>query len=525
MNTEISSIQQAIQSNNYQEAETLAWSLYKKNSNNFTVLKTLGLTLLLQQKYIGSIDMYLKCLQHNSEDFDVLCNLAFTYLKLEEFSKAYQFATKAASLKDSNYLPFSQVAEILMKKRDFDNSVKYCDLTLKMIDLKTLNQNIGIVHVYVDSLIAQGKRKNAVDFIRYYQDKSFNDEIFQHHATISPDTITDEDLSKVKKFLDQKNHQNHIHRAKHNAPFLFGLAKYFESKNELDKSEEYFYKGNEEILKIQRYFPLSHQKQISKIKKLFLTGFYENNLTNSNLGQGLIFIVGMPRSGTSLLESILGISKNTISGGELLSMHYLSGKYYLESSEDLSLLQEYKDISPGEIYENRIKFIRGDNSFFIDKLPGNYHNIGFIKCFLPKAKIVYIKRDPWDIAISIFKQFYVDNIPYAASFFNIAINIANHFELIRFWEQDMGFDFLTISYEDLVANTQEVSNKVFQYCEIDGAYDEELRKKFFSRTASKNQISKDIHTASISKNAFDGSREKFYEFLENQEKFWKKQSN
>ena len=97
-------------------------------------------------------------------------------------------------------------------------------------------------------------------------------------------------------------------------------------------------------------------------------------------------------------------------------MHYLSGKYYLESSEDLSLLQEYKDISPGEIYENRIKFIRGDNSFFIDKLPGNYHNIGFIKCFLPKAKIVYIKRDPWDIAISIFKQFYVDNIPYAASF-------------------------------------------------------------------------------------------------------------
>ena len=60
--------------------------------------------------------MYLKCLQHNSEDFDVFVNLAFTYLKLEEFSKAYQFATKAASLKDSNYLPFSQVAEILMKK-------------------------------------------------------------------------------------------------------------------------------------------------------------------------------------------------------------------------------------------------------------------------------------------------------------------------------------------------------------------------------------------------------------------------
>ncbi len=525
MNTEISSIQLAIQSNNYQEAETLAWSLYKKNSNNFTILKTLGLTLLLQQKYIGSIDIYLRCLKSNTEDFDVLCNLAFNYLKLEEFSKAYQFAMKAASLKESNYLPYSQIAEILMKKRDFDSSVKYCDLTLKMIDLNTLNQNIGIVHVYVDVLIAQGRRKDAVDFIRYYQDKSFNDEVFQHHANISPETITDKDLSIVNKFLNEENHQNHIHRAKHNAPFLFGLAKYFDSKHDQDKSEEYFHKGNNEILKIQRYFPLSHQKQINKIKELFLEDFFENNLTDSNLGQGLIFIVGMPRSGTSLLESILGINKNTISGGELLSMQYLSGKYYLEKSEDLSLLQEYKNRSPGEIYENRVNFIRGDNRFFIDKLPGNYQNIGFIKTFLPKAKIVYIKREPWDIAISIFKQFYVNNIPYAASFFNIAINIANHFELIRFWEQEMDFDFLTVSYEDLVANTEKISNKVFQYCEIDGAYDEELRKKFFSRTASKNQISKDIHTSSIAKREFDDSKEKFYEFLENQNKFWKKKAN
>ena len=95
-------------------------------------------------------------------------------------------------------------------------------------------------------------------------------------------------------------------------PFLFGLAKYFESKNELDKSEEYFYKGNEEILKFKDIFLLVIKNKLAKLKT-FLTGFYENNLTDSNLGQGLIFIVGMPRSGTSLLESILGISKNTIS--------------------------------------------------------------------------------------------------------------------------------------------------------------------------------------------------------------------
>ena len=523
MNTEISTIQQAIQSRNYHAAETLAWSLYKKNSKNLIVLKTLGLTLLLQEKYIGSIDIYLKCIKMNPEDFDVMCNLSFLYKSLEEYSKAFHYAIKAAEHKDANFLPYSHLAEILMRKRDFKTSLKYCELTLKMMDMDTLNQNIGVVHVYVDVLIAAGKKKEAVDFIRYYQDKSFNDEIFQHHAGISPETISEEDLSKAFRFLEIDNHQNHIKRAQHNAPFLFGLAKYFEYKKDKDKSEDFFYKGNEEILKIQRYFPLSHQKQILKIKDLFLNGFYDQNIKDSNLGSGLIFIIGMPRSGTTLLESILGSNENVISGGELLSMQYLAGKFYTENPEEL-YLDEYTNMGPGEIYLNRIKFIRENNQFFIDKLPGNYLNLGFIKTFLPKAKIIYIKRNPWDIAISLFKQFYVNNIPYAASFFNIAVNIANHDELIKFWGGKMKFDFLTISYEELVSDTENVSNEILKYCGIDGKYNEELRKKFFSRTASKNQISQGIHSSSISKESFESSKEKFFESLKNQEKFWEKQA-
>ena len=80
MNTEITRIQNAIQSKNFQEAEALAWKLFKANSKNFVVLKTLGLTLLLQGKYVGSIDIYMKCFKINNNDFDVLCNLAYLYL-------------------------------------------------------------------------------------------------------------------------------------------------------------------------------------------------------------------------------------------------------------------------------------------------------------------------------------------------------------------------------------------------------------------------------------------------------------
>lgn len=525
MNTEITRIQNAIQSKNFQEAEALAWKLFKANSKNFVVLKTLGLTLLLQGKYVGSIDIYMKCFKINNNDFDVLCNLAYLYLKLEEYSKSYNFVLKAINHPNSNYLPYSQMAEILMKKRDFEESLKYCELTLKMIDFNALKQNIGILHVYIDVMIALGKKTDAEKFIRYFQDKSFNDEIFQHHGSISPETISENDISKAKKFIDQEGYQNHILKAKHNAPFLFGLAKYYDYKKDKENSEKFFIKGNEEILKIQRYYPLNHQKNIIKIKELFNNGFYNNHLSKNDLGEGIIFIVGMPRSGTTLLESILGTNKNIISGGELISMHELSSAYYLDNHQKTLELEEYNNKSLGEIYLDRIKFIKGNKKYFIDKLPGNYHSIGFIKTFLPKAKIIYLQRDPWDIAISIFKQFYVDNIPYAASFFNIAINIANHSELIRFWKQEMHFDFITVSYEELVSNTQQISKEVFDYCNLEGSYDEGLRKRFFSRTASKSQISEGIHTSSISKKSFEGLKDKFFEALKNQEKYWQKTLN
>ena len=518
MNTEISSIKKAIEGQNFHEAESLAWSLYNRNSKNFIVLKTLALTLLLQDKRLGAIDIYLKCIRLEPNDYDVLCNLGFLYLKIEEFSKSYQYALRAESHPNANFIPYSQIGELLFKKRDFENSLKYFELALKFINIKTLSQNIGIIHHYVDVLIALKKKMQAEQFVRYYQDREFTPDIFHHHSSFSPETVLDGDLAKVEKLLNFSNHQNHITSARQKAPLFFGLAKYYDEQDK-KKSEEYFTKGNEEILKILRYFPLASQKYIQKTKELFYQDFYQKNLANNDSGKGLIFIVGMPRSGTTLLESIIATNKNVISGGELTSFNHLATAFINENKEQIEL-EEYKGLSVGEIYLNRIKFIQQSYPFFIDKLPDNYSCIGFIKTFLPQAKIIYIKRNPWDIAISLYKQFYVTNVPYASSFFNTAINIANHNELIRFWGDEMKFEFLTISYEELATQTEAVAQKVFEYCQLEGTYDEELRKKFFSRTASKHQITKAVNSSSISKKAFADQKDKFYEALQNQQKYW-----
>ena len=119
-----------------------------------------------------------------------------------------------------------------------------------------------------------------------------------------------------------------------------------------------------------------------------------------------------------------------------------------------------------------------------------------------------------------FKQFYVSNIPYASTFFNIAVIYANHEELIRYWGNTLNIDFLTIEYEDLVKKTSEMAELIFDHCNISHKYNPEKRKKFFARTASKNQVNKDVHTSSIGKKSLKITKRNFKNYLENQREYW-----
>ena len=262
----------------------------------------------------------------------------------------------------------------------------------------------------------------------------------------------------------------------------------------MELSDEHYSKANNFITDLIRYHPMTNQKMIKNIQNIFSN--YEAQQFNfiEHHKQNLIFIIGMPRSGTTLVESIIGSSNLAISGGELRSMYELFKKYY--DDEDTDFIET---TDPGLVYLDRIKYIRKKQKYFIDKLPGNIYNVGFIKKICPDAKIIYMKRDPLDNAISIYKQFYVANIPYSSTFFNTGIIYANHEEIMRFWIKEKNIDILTVTYEDLVKNTKDWANRIYDYCKIDEKYDSSNRKQFFSRTASKNQVTKDVHTRSIGK--------------------------
>jgi len=513
MNTLLSKIENQIKNSNFLEAENLSWGLYQQNKNDLIAIKTLALCLLLQNKYYGSIDFYTQFYEKKSQDFNVVNNLAHLYLKIEEFEKSILFCERATQIDETSYLPYVTKLDLLLRRRDFSQGCLLAEELLKRITYDVLKENQNIVYLILDMFIAAGKKDQALKYVNFFYKKEFNHDVFYFHSTFSPESMPADLIKNVEKTLLKDDYENAVIKGKRIAPLYFGLAKYYEKKRDLNKSDDYYIQGNNQIDAILRYQPLSNQKLIKNIKKIFI----ENNNLNypEHDNENLIFIVGMPRSGTTLVESIVASAKDTISGGELRSIYELFKSRYDEDDNDAS---DSKD--PGEIYLNRIKFIKQNHKYFIDKLPGNFHNIGFIKKIFPKSKIIYLKRDPWDNAISLFKQFYVSNIPYTASFFNIGVIYANHEEIMRFWTDEMNYDFLTIEYEKLVQDTPKYAQLIYDYCGFNQQYDPEKRKSFFARTASKNQVNKDVYTDSIGKKSFDHLKKDFFDSLSNQRGYW-----
>ena len=141
---------------------------------------------------------------------------------------------------------------------------------------------------------------------------------------------------------------------------------------------------------------------------------------------------------------------------------------------------------------------------------------------MPGAKVIRTFRNPWDVAVSLYKQRYVANIPYSASFFNIGVFMSNYEAVNIFWNKRLknNIRILDIRYEDLVQNKDYYQKKIYDFLDLKGEYNEEKRKSFFSQTASIRQIGQSVHIKSIEKNEFLENKNEFYDALLMQRKYW-----
>ena len=525
MKNKISQILSLLNNGNIDQGLQHSKDLFREFPNNVDVIKLLVYAYILVgnfEKAALILEQSLRLKVNVEQDFDYNNNLGYALVQSEEYERAITYLKKAIIIKSDFPGVYANIALIYQKRRDFITSKKYIDNAIKIVTLLGKNEYSKYANIFLLFSEINSALKKDDETIKIFLEilgQSFNADIFYILSNIQAESLPYNLIDEAENKIETNVHfQNKIEKFNFITPIYFGLANYYQKKDK-NKSEDYFVKGNSEIFKSSRYNSHDYQQRILKSIEAYKKTFSTFNEIEDEAGSNNIFIVGSPRSGTTLIESIITANSKVFSAGELNSSKNLIERHINSASKDL---YEFKYNYQAK-YLARTNFLRGDHTYIVDKMPENFLFIGQMLKLLPKSKIILTLRDPWDTAISLFKQRYILNVPYSASFFNIGVFLANFEAIIVFWMKNIQnkSHFMTIKYEEVVFDQKQSQKKLYDFLDIQiGDFDENRRKDFFSPTASIRQVTSNIHQNSLKKGEFMEYKKEFYDSLEMQKKFW-----
>lgn len=260
---------------------------------------------------------------------------------------------------------------------------------------------------------------------------------------------------------------------------LLQLAAAWEKRKDYAKAFALADEANAATRALLNYNPVAHRQSCARIRHAFSRSLYEHRRGIGNDSTLPVFVLGMPRSGTTLVEQILaghsqvhgagelGLIPCVIAGLERWERSTGSGRHYPDCVDDLSadvvagitsnLLKELQETLPDDAPEIR---------HVVDKLPHNFENIGLIKLLFPNARIISVRRDPRDIAISNYFTDYAarhGGMGFAYDLRWIGEQLADHNLMMHHWNQVFPGEILEVRYEDVVSDPEREARRMLAY--------------------------------------------------------------
>jgi len=288
----------------------------------------------------------------------------------------------------------------------------------------------------------------------------------------------------------------------HKAHLAFAIGQSLFKNNQIDESFRYFSEGNELRRNEFMHDETHHSLLIDQIINSFDHQFFNDRNTGSH-SRRPIFIVGLPRSGTTLIEHILSSHSSVEGAGEQPWLSDIASAMTDSKDSGKGFPRIFVDM-PHEFWKGLAdKYLSNlaayDALRITDKMPNNSLRIALIVKMFPNASIVHINRDPIEVGFSIFRQYFSGNQPFAYSLDEIADHILSHYRLMTHWRQTIPGRIIDISYEAIVDNPRESISYLLQSCglEWDDTCLEFHQNPRRVKTASLMQVRQPIYKSSL----------------------------
>lgn len=363
--------------------------------------------------------------------------------------------------KDNLYFK-SQFAVISMQLGDYETALALFDelltampgepvtLTSKGHALKTIGDTEAAISCYREAC-----REGVI-----------HGEAWQSLANLKTYKFEDSEVARMESLI-----KNPGLRKMDRVYLYFGLGKAYEDRREYDQAFSNYANGNQIKRDESRYIAEHMSEEFEQQRRVFGT------LAPSRDGfeaPDPIFIVGMPRAGSTLLEQILS-SHSQVDGTQELP-NILSAVHQLRSRnkdfDRLNYPRAIKDLSAsdlrdfGRAYIEDTRTHRKEAPFFIDKMPNNFRHIGLIKRILPNAKIIDARRHPLSCTFSCFKQLFAEGQEFSYNLEDLGHYYRDYVRLMDFWHQCFPNEILHVQYEDVVDDLESQVHRILAYCNL-----------------------------------------------------------
>lgn len=507
----------------FQKAQSAFNSSLKINPQQPQTLNNLGNVLAAQDQHKQAALSFDAALKLDPNYPECLSNFAQSLKELGNLEIAFKAIDQAHHLEPKNSYYLNVKGEIYLAKIDYENARKTFDKAISVdnytparINLSTALKQLGNydkAKICLQSAIHdEPNNSEAHNHLGVLQEQlgefdlaatSFRVALkhapnhassFYQLAKLKNQTLKAQEVTKITELL-----ANSLTPSVFKSSLFFALAVYY------DKSTQY-------ALAIKNY---AYAQQIKSEKCP-----YNSKLTEQYRGAmedvmpaspatvcmqhvHLIFIIGMPRSGTSLAEQILASHSQIFGAGELGFINDLVKMAEQITNTPypycLTKLSQSHLTELGRQYKQRMLETFGEQSYFTDKNPLNYNFVGFIKAILPDAKFVYCQRDAIDNCLSIFKLPFDDSQGYAHDLDALGHYYREHERLMAFWVGLYSEDIIALEYESVVGNQPKETARLLDFLGLDY---EQATEHFYQTqrivmTPSAEQVRQPIYKTSI----------------------------
>jgi tetratricopeptide (TPR) repeat protein len=370
--------------------------------------------------------------------------------------------------------------------------------------LGAMPNNPGINLTYGHALKTVGRQDDAVAaYRRAYQARQDFGDAYWSLANLKTYRFDDDEITQMRE-----READPVTALDDRYQLCFALGKALEDRSDYGGSFGYYERGNRLKREELRYDPARLTAEM-RLQREHVTA----DLLARFAGAGCsapdpIFIVGLPRAGSTLLEQILASHsqvEGTMELPNIFALAYRLGREGMVGEEpgypgNLANLSRDDVMRFGEDYIRDTRIYRKDGTaFFIDKMPNNFRHIGLIQMILPNAKIIDARRGAMGCCFSGFKQLFAEGQEFTYGLEEIGQYYADYVQLMTHWDSVLPGKILRVRYEDVVADLETQVRRLLEYCELpfEQACLDFHRNERAVRTASSEQVRQPIFKSGV----------------------------